>query len=282
MGGPHFAESSAELVRDFAQPSQPGRRAPCEAARGLVRTTLSRMRVPFTARDLDLLISDKADEERDAVAAAWVAAGGQILTLGRFWEPPAVEPDRVRVYGNDSFCLVLAQKLDLELVSPADDLLLQLDPAMLGRSLRVVPFDALESIQFPAFVKPVVPKLFRAAVYPSAEALAAETAGLEADRQLLVSEVVHFENEVRCWILDGEVLSLSAYEGACDEASAHAFASGVAAHPALPETCVVDIGVVRDRGWAMIEANAAWGAGLNGCDPVAAARCIARACRKRT
>src|SRR5262245_11418763 len=114
------------------------------------------MSAPVAARGLVLVISDKADEERDSVASAWEAAGGEVLRLGRFWEPPPLETERVRVYGNDSFCLVLAQKLDLELVSPADDLLLRLDPAThLHRSLRVVMLDASGSIQFPAFVKPV-------------------------------------------------------------------------------------------------------------------------------
>jgi hypothetical protein len=30
---------------------------------------------------------------------------------------------------------------------------------------------------------------------------------------------------------------------------------------------VVDVGLIAGRGWAVIEFNAAWGAGLNGCDP---------------
>jgi hypothetical protein len=45
----------------------------------------------------------------------------------------------------------------------------------------------------------------------------------------------------------------------------------------IPATCVVDIGYIAQRGWAIIEANAVWGAGLNGCDPLAAAMCIAEA-----
>jgi hypothetical protein len=30
---------------------------------------------------------------------------------------------------------------------------------------------------------------------------------------------------------------------------------------------VVDVGFIDGRGWAVVEFNAAWGAGLNGCDP---------------
>jgi len=28
------------------------------------------------------------------------------------------------------------------------------------------------------------------------------------------------------------------------------------------------VGHIKDRGWAVVEANAAWGSGLYGCDPV--------------
>lgn len=35
-------------------------------------------------RDLTLVIFDKADPERDAVASAWTSAGGDVLRLGRF------------------------------------------------------------------------------------------------------------------------------------------------------------------------------------------------------
>jgi hypothetical protein len=35
----------------------------------------------------------------------------------------------------------------------------------------------------------------------------------------------------------------------------------------LPRAVVVDVGLIAGRGWAVIEFNAAWGAGLNGCDP---------------
>jgi len=33
----------------------------------------------------------------------------------------------------------------------------------------------------------------------------------------------------------------------------------------LPETCVIDVGLIDEVGWVFIEANTSWGAGLNGC-----------------
>jgi hypothetical protein len=63
-----------------------------------------------------LLIPEKADIERDAVATIWADAGGNVMRLGRFWDPPeSLIPSQVTLYGNDTFCLVLEQKLGLSL-----------------------------------------------------------------------------------------------------------------------------------------------------------------------
>lgn len=233
----------------------------------------------FDIHDLTLVISDKPDPERDAVADAWSAAGGEVLRLGRFWDPPALDPKRVRVYGADSYCQVLAQKLGLVLVSPADDLLVHLSSTVTKRVLRKTALSNVASATFPVFVKSIIPKLIRSRVYASSAEVLEEAHGLEPDAELLTSEIVELVAEARSWILDGDVLSIACYEGDVDLGEARQLAAEVAKDPAVPSPCVVDVGLTRDRGWIVIEANPAWGAGLNGCDPAAAARCIARATR---
>jgi len=46
----------------------------------------------------------------------------------------------------------------------------------------------------------------------------------------------------------------------------------------IPPAFVMDVGIIADRGWAVIEANAAWGSGLYGCDPAEVLRVVRRAC----
>jgi hypothetical protein len=225
------------------------------------------------------VITDKPDVERDAVADAWLAAGGEVLRLGRFWDPPALDPKCVRVYGADSYCQVLAQKLGLVLVSPPEDLLLHLAPALTKRALRGTTLGEATTLPFPAFIKTFVPKLIRSRIYESAADLSAEARGLESDTALCVSEIVTFVAEARSWLLDAEVLSIACYEGDVDVTTARELAAATGRAPATTSPCVVDLGLTDDRGWVVIEANAAWGAGLNGCDPVAAAHCIAVATR---
>jgi hypothetical protein len=216
---------------------------------------------------LQLVIPDKADPEREAVATAWGDRGGEVIRVGRFWDPPMLDPSRVRVYGNDTFCLVLQQKLGLRLTSPADGLIFTVPPSGLGRSLHGATLADLHRLAFPVFVKPLVPKLFRAAVFLSPAQVWAECTGLPNDTEVIVSEVVAFVAEARCFILNGRVLDCAVYEGSANADQAAAFAQSLARDLPGPSVYVMDVGLVPGTGWVVIEFNAAWGAGLNGCDP---------------
>jgi len=229
--------------------------------------------------NLNLVLPDKVDAERDRVAEAWIAHGGVVTRLGRFWDPPELEPRAVRIYANDTFALVLAQKLNLSLVSPEDDLLVKLPWSLVKREITIRQLGESSAWSYPSFIKPVVPKQFRASAYDSATALAVETSGLDQHTLVYLSEVVVFTSEVRGFILAGTVQDASLYEGESSLAEARSFLEVAARHESLPPTCVVDVGYIKGRGWAVIEANAAWGAGLNGCTASKVLGCIANATR---
>jgi hypothetical protein len=76
------------------------------------------------------------------------------------------------------------------------------------------------------------------------------------------------------------VLDLAPYEGTVALDEARAFAEQVAQQECLPVACALDIGWIAGRGWAVIEANAAWGGGLNGCDAGKVLPAIAAASRQ--
>jgi hypothetical protein len=215
---------------------------------------------------LNLLISDKPDVERDAVAKAFARHGGAVYRIARFWEPPALDPSSVRVYGADSFCLVLQQKLGFSLCSPDDELLLRVPSSFLKRQITRQPLGEIAAITFPSFVKPVVPKQFRGGVYPSSVELMAECRGLSPDTAVFVSVPVTLTAEARTFVRDGQVLDSAVYEGRENEADAETFVAHLTHAMSLPGTVVVDVGFIDGRGWGVIEFNAAWGAGLNGCD----------------
>lgn len=226
-----------------------------------------------------LLIPDKPDPERDSVAAAWRESGGEVLRLGRFWTPPAVDRARTRVYGPEVFCLVLAEKLQLELVSPADDIIRTVPYELLRRRAAIQSLGEVLDSAYPLFSKPVIPKQFSGRVYTSRTDLEQETRGIPRDTAVLQSEVVQIEAEARAFILDGRALTISVYEG---EASApERFVENLASRTSIPQTCVLDVGLVPREGWVFLEANASWGAGLNGCDARLALPSIEKASRPR-
>lgn len=226
---------------------------------------------------LNLLIPDKFDEEREAVAKAFARRSGTVHRIGRFWDPPAFVPATVRVYGPDSFCLVLQQKLGFALCSPDDDLLLRVPPEFLLRKVERRKLGEVASLTFPAFIKAVMPKQFRGAVYSSEDTLAAECHGFAPDTAIFVSEPVSFTCELRSFVLDGRVLDAAGYEGQANVANAVEFVTLLAMAMPLPHAVVIDVGYIADHGWAVIEFNAAWGAGLNGCDAEKVLPCIVAA-----
>jgi hypothetical protein len=148
-----------------------------------------------------------------------------------------------------------------------------------------------------AFYKPSDDKCFLAKVYDDGTQLpqADERGALPGDVPVLVSDIVQWDLEFRCFILEGKVVGLSPYlrqgervetaEGefvATDEeyADAEAFAGRVAATPGinLPPGVVVDVGIIRDRGWAVIEANSGWASGIYGCGASAILPVLRRVC----
>jgi len=213
-----------------------------------------------------LLVSDKSDPERDQVCSVWERNYGPVYKLGRFWDPPTLAPNSVRIYGAETFVLVLAQILDIVLVTPRDDLLLDVPEKYLARAVSSVKLsDAVDCI-YPCFMKSMIPKQFAASVFESYEYLEKSCVGLPGETELLVSDVVEIVAEARFFICDGQIAASGIYEGCCDLEEGAKFICGLLREMTLPRTVVVDIAFLSDGRWCVVEFNATWGAGLNGCD----------------
>ncbi|MEM7032337.1 MAG: ATP-grasp domain-containing protein [Chloroflexota bacterium] len=171
----------------------------------------------------------------------------------------------------------MTQQLALTLLSPPDDLLLQVSQKWVKRHLYLASLEQAAKLTYPLFVKSLVPKQFQAQVYFDEAELLAECKGLEPNTQLLVSEVVNFTAEARAFVLENSVKTCAIYEGVGDVNEAAQFVLAFAQENPLPKTCVIDVGCLENRNWALVEANATWGAGLNGCDPLAVATCTSQA-----
>lgn len=216
--------------------------------------------------------------------ALWKAAGTlgwkvERLTSWRVPEHFRHLPDPV-LYGEALFGPTLAEQLGLQLLDPPEDWLVRLPMQYKLRTISLATLGQAKQSNAAAFVKPPNDKSFPAGVYAGSE-LPKEYAD---EMPVLVSEVVTWEKEFRCFILDRELRTYSIYsrygelQRDADFASTseedkqmEAFLSSLLADPQvdLPRATVVDVGLIQGRGWACVEQNAAWGAGIYGCSPSA-------------
>jgi len=199
-----------------------------------------------------LVIPTKQDAERNAVADEWEKASGSVVRVDKFWEQLDLEDANVKIYGNQIFGLVLQERRAIKLVSPDDYLLITLGYDWLKRSITLVNLGEAHVLEYPVFAKPLVPKEFRSGIYNSFQELENECSGLNEYTCLFASEIVAFDNELRCFILKDRVETISAYEGDADIDSAMAFVNSFLADDInrrlLVDTYVLDVGFIQGRG----------------------------------
>jgi len=169
------------------------------------------------------------------------------------------------------------------LLSPPLDWLTRIPGGYLQRSVGFTTLDEPRRCTDRLFWKPADDKLFPARVYASGAELPAP-GELPGETPVLCSTPVEWTLEYRCFVLEREIVTLSPYwrdgrlaqadDGAWpaspEEADQGArFAARVASDADVPARggWVLDVGRIAGMGWAVVEANPAWGSGLYGCDP---------------
>ena len=231
-----------------------------------------------------LVLSSRHRPDNQRLWRLAVSRGWTVLRATGPRVPPAPDADRdggeVVIYVEALFGPAVAAAVGRELLDVPDDWLPSAPRALRSREVRLTTLGGAADGPFPAFVKPPGDKSFAAAVRSAREDLPGE---LDPATPALVSEPVVWEDEFRCFCLDGRVRAVSPYlrggrlaedtEFAADDgelAEAEGFAERVLRETPSPRAVVVDVGRIVDRGWAVVEANAAWGSGLYGCDAAAA------------
>lgn len=225
-----------------------------------------------------LLIPEKTDIEFEQVFASWTRRGGQIQRLGKYWiHDEALAAQRIAIYGNQTFALVLAQLYHRTLLSPDDTLIARLDPSWTKRHITLRQIGQMTTAHFPVFIKPVIPKIFLAGIFETLTAFKEATAGLLETEEILVSAIVTpIQAEARSFIMDGRIMDIALYEGAADLGTGNSFLEAFVQHhqTELPRVVVIDIAYNEQTGWFILEFNACWGAGLNNCSAEKVIDCI--------
>jgi hypothetical protein len=227
---------------------------------------------------ITLLIPEKTDIEFEQVLATWTNKGGLIKRLGKYWiKDDELARHPIAIYGNQTFALVLAQIYDVALLSPDDSLIARLENKWVKRNIALKEIGELRENDFPAFIKPVIPKIFAAGVFQTLSELKKVTSGLKDTEEILLSNIVdNIQAEARSYIMDGVVADIALYEGAADLVSGRDFLMDFIKDnkDKLPRVVVVDIAFTEKLGWFVLEFNACWGAGLNNCSADKVMECI--------
>jgi hypothetical protein len=240
-----------------------------------------------------LILTPRMTQDTLALEQAALAAGWDVVRLSGWRVPASLRAAAPIVYGEPLFAEVVAAELGLALLQTPPAWLPELPEEYRLRAIRLTTLASARQVGGPIFIKPADQKSFPAQVYASGADLS-DAFGLEDDTLTLLSEPVVWDVEYRCVIADRTLLTLSPYwrSGALAQATdgswpappeefaaVQAFVARLLADPqvALPPACMLDAGAIAGRGWAVIEANSVWGAGLYGCEPVLVLRALRRA-----
>ncbi|MFI0351139.1 ATP-grasp domain-containing protein [Actinomadura sp. 9N407] len=243
-----------------------------------------------------LVLSPRYTADSRTLRTAAVTAGWGVERLGGWRAPDRLRGRDVVLYGEPLFVEIIATRLGLAMLDAPAGWLPDLPERHLGRRIATSTLGEARAMAGPVFVKPADGrKGFEGAVYRNGTGL--PPAGAQPDdTPVLVADPVTWEVEFRCFVLEGRVVTLSPYlrEGELaqgedgqwhsspDETSqARDYAAQVLAEIDVPAGIVIDVGRIAGHGWAVVEANSAWGAGVYGCDPRRVLDVLARACVPR-
>jgi hypothetical protein len=202
-------------------------------------------------------------------------------------------------YGSSLFCETIAQQMNWNLLRNNFDWLCELPIEYTSRKIELMTLGEAKKITERKFIKPVDIKCFDAKIYESGSFAPHES--ISNDCPTLVSDPVEFTLEYRCFIENFKVHTWSNYiyedhiinskfwkkvpEGIshpCDFVQEMLYDIGAwAGRPASiynTQASVIDVGYIRDKGWAIIETNEAWASGIYGCDPIKVLKVLEKSC----
>jgi hypothetical protein len=193
-------------------------------------------------------------------------------------------------YGSQTFCEVIAQQMNWKLRANSFDWLAKVPQEFLKRKVEFMTVREAKQIREVKFIKPADDKCFPAKVYEPGDFQPHEV--IAQDYPVLVSDPVQFDIEYRCFVDGFRVRTWSNYlfYGEINDSRFHHIINEDYPHPVefvnkllmktkFPcEPSVVDVGIIRGKGMAVIETNQAWASGIYGCDPSGALSVIESAC----
>jgi hypothetical protein len=203
------------------------------------------------------------------------------------------EPE-VAIFATIPGAIAIAEKFSRTLLGCDADWLPNLPQQFRKREIeRATLADALHGSDG-RFIKSAITKHLAGKLW-SASDLRQAAERFAANLAVYVAEPVEFIVEYRCFIADREVATISPYrrfdqcfddatecmnEPMSERIEAIQFAQTVlrSRDVATPPAFVLDVGIIKDRGWAVVEANECWASGIYHCDPFKILEVLLKSC----
>lgn len=215
-----------------------------------------------------------------------------------FDERPEKKPvGQLIFYGGTDLALTIARRFGLALLEPPLDLLAKLPHEFRRRNVEYGRFADLGRLKCPAFIKPAdaLNKSFDAGICSGARDIRSRQK-VDPASPILVAEPVEWSAEYRCFVHEGRIEAWSPYISfgrpiwkpfgpgtLADQVppSVQAFCARLFSRSGLsfPPAFVMDVGVIDERGWAVVEFNPVWCSGVLGADPRKVLVVLQRACQ---
>jgi hypothetical protein len=224
----------------------------------------------------------KAYHEIEALQAAATKKKWEVFIAPTGWRlPEELTSRKIKgvPYGTQTFCEVIAQQMGWTLKQNPFDWLSKVPERFLRRDVEFMTLQQAKQLNTAKFIKPADDKCFTAQVYPPGTLTTHEV--VSDDTPTLVSDIVQFDIECRVFVKNGLAFDWSNYLFYGEVNSPHYWKMSDCryTHPYyfmenllfavrdITVSSVIDIGIIRDQGWAVIETNPAWASGTYGCDP---------------
>ena len=231
-----------------------------------------------------LLVSRTCQPEADQLANVAQDASWHHQWLGKRSIPDRLHGDDFGIYAETDIALAVARKHALVLIEPSLNLLATIPHAFTSRHIEFMSLGDAFKLPDRRFIKPAdcTNKAFDASVWERGASIFCAD-DLSRDTPVLVSEPVEWSVEYRVVVHERTVVTFSPYirdgwlardsEGRWPYPSAEAdemlsFCGQFLRDEriVLPPAFVLDVGLIRDRGWSIIEFNPIWCSGLLGCN----------------
>ncbi|WFB67531.1 ATP-grasp domain-containing protein [Chryseobacterium sp. WX] len=238
-----------------------------------------------------IALSPMYTEDSNNLKKASLNSSYELSRFNAKWSvPEEFRQDVIAVYGEDIYAEIVAEQCDLTLTKPDDNWLSKISEEFTKRKIsygKLKDFVHDEDI----FIKCSDFKTFKAGVYQKVSDIKGFDS-LDPQITIFTSEVVEWELEVRCFVLNNEIKTYSSYwrNNAFDtnplseweQKDLFEFFGRFITQYAetLPKAIVLDFGIIKGKGWALIEANPAWCSGLYACDAEKALEVILNSCIK--